>query len=52
LFLLANYNRKSHSYSNELERMDGSVSAYILMTTSEQFKINLKEAEFIFADEN
>lgn len=52
LFLLANYNLKSQSYSNELDKMDGSVPASILMTTSKQFKINLNEAENIFANEN
>ncbi len=52
LFLLANYNQNSQSYSNELDKMDGSVPASILMTSSNQFKINLNEAENIFANEN
>jgi len=52
LFLLANYNQNSQSYSNELDKMDGSVPASILMTASNQFKINLNEAENIFANEN
>ncbi len=52
LFLLANYNQKSQSFSNEIEKMNGAVSASILMPASELFKINLNEAKHLFVNEN
>jgi hypothetical protein len=52
LFLLANYNPKSQSFSNEIAQMDGSVPASILMTTSDQVKIELSQAKDIFNYEN
>ena len=48
LFLLADYNPRSQSLSNEVEKMNGSVPAGILITTSEQTKINLNKAKDIF----
>ena len=48
LFLLANYNPRSQSLSNEVEKMNGSVPASVLITTSEQTKIDLNKARDIF----
>ena len=48
LFLLANYNPRSQSLSNEVEKMNGSVPASILITTSKQTKIELNKAKDIF----
>lgn len=52
LFLLANYNPRSQSLSNEVEKMNGSVPASVLITTSEQTKIELNSVKNIFAYEN
>ena len=52
LFLLADYNPRSQSLSNEVEKMNGSVPASILITTSEQTKIELSKVKNIFAYEN
>ncbi len=51
LFLLADYNRKSQSFANEIAKMNGSVSASILMTSSDQVKIDLSQAKSVFAIE-
>lgn len=48
LFLLANYNPRSRSLLNEVEKMNGSVPASILITTSKQTKIELSKAKDIF----
>lgn len=50
LFLLANYNPDSQSLSNEIAKMNGSVSASILLQTGDQVKINITEAKRIFAE--
>lgn len=50
LFLLADYNRKSQSFTNEIAKMNGSVSASILMTSSAQVKIDLSQAKSVFLD--
>lgn len=52
LFLLANYNPKSQSLYNELEKMNGSVPASILTTTSKQTRIELSKARDIFTLED
>ena len=48
LFLLANYNSNSQTLSNELEKMNASVPARILMTTSDQIILDLNHAKDIF----
>ena len=48
LFLLANYNPHSQSFFNELDKMNGSVPASILMTAGDQTKIDLGQAKNIF----
>ena len=51
LFLMANYIPKGKALSNELAKMNGAVPASILMTTSDQVKIDLSQAEPIFKTE-
>lgn len=48
LFLLANYNSNSQTLNNELKKMNGSVPAQILMTTSDQIKIDLSLGKDVF----
>lgn len=52
LFLLADYNPRSQSLSNEVEKMNGAVPASILTTTSKQTKIELSKARDIFTLED
>ncbi|MBR5479497.1 MAG: hypothetical protein IKU84_04910 [Clostridia bacterium] len=52
LFLLANYNPRSLSLSNEVKKMNGSTFASVLITTSEQTKIELSKARDIFVLED
>ena len=52
LFLLANYNPRSQSLSNEVGKMNGSVPASILTTTSKQTRIELSKARDIFTLED
>jgi hypothetical protein len=52
LFLLANYNPRSQSLANEVEKMKGAVSASILTITSKQTKIELSKARDIFTLED
>ena len=48
LFLLANYNPNSQMLLNEINKMNGSIPARLLITTSEQSKIELEKAKDIF----
>lgn len=48
LFLLADYKSKSQSLDNEIKKMDGFVPASILMTTSDQTKIDLSQLKSVF----
>ncbi|MBR2897223.1 MAG: hypothetical protein IKC04_04995 [Oscillospiraceae bacterium] len=45
LFLLANYNPDSQSLYKEMEKMDGSVPANILMLSGDEIKLDLTRAE-------
>ena len=48
LFLLADYNSNSQSFANEIAKMNGIVSASILMTSSDQIKIDFNQAKHLF----
>ena len=50
LLLLANYNPKSQSLDNELDKMDSSVPASVLKMDGTQVKISLKQMESAFAE--
>ncbi len=52
LFLLANYNPRSQSLSNEVKKMNGSVPASVLMTYKDEYKIDLTRSKDAFTYED